>query len=204
MKKSLFSLFLILSASASVIAQTGESVYKPFKVDVSLGYAIPGGSGAKGGVLFAVEPKYAVASNISVGLRLESAVMVSGTSLTGDLNNSTYKAQASVSYLATGDYYFSTEDFKPFAGVGLGLYTTAGLKVNDGNGNNNNVSAETKFGEMVRAGFEYRHLRLGVEYNIVSKTTHPPSVTGGTDGYDITNSYLGIKLGVLIGGGKRK
>ena len=42
-----------------------ESELKPFKIDVSFGYAIPGGSGAKGGVLFAVEPKYAPQQPIS-------------------------------------------------------------------------------------------------------------------------------------------
>ncbi|MBS1602761.1 MAG: hypothetical protein JST42_08845, partial [Bacteroidetes bacterium] len=62
---------LLLSMSA-VHAQTG--IFKPFKVDVSFGYAMPAGSGAKGGVLFAVEPKYAVLDQLAVGLRMEAAV----------------------------------------------------------------------------------------------------------------------------------
>jgi outer membrane protein X len=40
-----------------------------------VGYAIPAGTGAKGGVLFAVEPKYAVIPNLSLGVRFEGAVM---------------------------------------------------------------------------------------------------------------------------------
>jgi hypothetical protein len=204
MKKSIFSLILMLFAVISAIAQTDASATKPFKVYVSPGYAIPGGTGAKGGVLFAIEPKYDVVPNISVGLRLETDITVSGTSLSSNsLNNTTYKAQASASYLATGDYYFTTEDFKPFGGVGLGVFTTAGLKVNDGNGSNNTANASTKFGELVRAGFDYRHLRVAIEYNIVPKTTVAASTSTSGDGYDITNSYLGIKIGVLIGGGKK-
>ena len=73
MKKITFSV-LFLSAVIISNAQT----FKPFKVDVSTGYAIPGGKEAKGGILFALEPKYAVIPNLSVGLRFEAAVKVAG------------------------------------------------------------------------------------------------------------------------------
>ena len=74
MKKIFLILALGTTVSLSAFAQS-ESELKPFKVDVSLGYAMPGGSGSKGGVLFAVEPKYAVINNLSVGLRMEAAVI---------------------------------------------------------------------------------------------------------------------------------
>src|SRR6476661_5325969 len=74
MKK--ISLFLCLTSLCfSAMAQSKQSELKPFKVDVSLGYAIPAGTGAKGGVLFAVEPKYAVIPDLSVGVRFEGAVV---------------------------------------------------------------------------------------------------------------------------------
>ena len=204
MRKIILSIAITFLAIISVNAQSSETGNKPFKVDLSLGYAIPSGSGAKSGALFALEPKYAVAPNISIGLRLEAAVTVSGTSISNsNLSSSTYKAQASASYIITGDYYFSTEDFKPFVGVGIGPFTTAGLNVQNGSVANKNVAASTKFGGMIRAGFEYKHLRFGIEYNLVSNTTVPPSSSSSNDGYDIKNSYLGIKLGVLIGGGRK-
>jgi len=203
MKKIILSVVVAVIAIVGAKAQKNTtSEYKPFKFDISLGYAIPGGTGGKGGVLFALEPKYAVIQNISIGLRLEAAVTVSGTSLTtSDITHTTYKASASTSYLVTGDYYFKTEDFKPFVGAGLGLFTTAGLKVTSGSTGNGITGAATKFGGMLRAGFEYKHLRFGLEYNFVSTTTVPAS--SSNDGYDIKNSYFGIKLGVLIGGGKK-
>src|SRR5687768_14137306 len=74
MKNKFLLLSLVTIVSFSTFAQS-KSDLKPFKVDLSLGYAIPGGSGAKGGVLFAVEPKYAVMSNLAVGLRMEAAVV---------------------------------------------------------------------------------------------------------------------------------
>lgn len=141
-KVLLFALGTIVSFSA--IAQS-KSDLKPFKVDLSLGYAIPGGSGAKGGVLFAVEPKYAVVSNISVGLRMEAAVVArfSGYDAEGYPNNASVKAAGS--YLATGDYYFSDNySFRPFAGAGAGIFSLAGAEVNSTQGT---VSAGSNLAE---------------------------------------------------------
>ena len=197
-KVLLLSAFVFAFAAASFAQEEGE--FKPFKVDVSLGYAIPtGGTGGKGGVLFVVEPKYAVMHQLSVGLRLESAVMLSGVNLSSGTYNESSTAKASASYLATADYYFNNNDFRPFAGAGAGVYSTAGVEINS---NNSNVAAATKFGGMVRGGFEYKHLRFGVEYNLVPKNTVPPSSNTANDGYTVQNAYLGIKLGVCIGGGR--
>ena len=174
--------------------------YKPFKVDVAFGYAIPQGSGAKGGVLFAIEPKYAVQPQLSVGLRLEGAVMAHGW-VASDGSSASAKVATSSSYLATGDYYFSNNTFRPFAGAGLGLYKLASASFDEDA--DFTIASATKFGGMIRAGFEVGHFRLGLEYNLVGKTTekfddgtsNPPSVTS-------KNGYLGIKLGFFLGGGK--
>src|SRR5690242_20431543 len=127
---------LILSAaflclvSIKSFAQKKESDLKPFKVDVSLGYAIPGGSGAKGGVLFVVEPKYAVAPNIAVGLRMEAAVMARAQVVDGEAMSADVKAAGS--YLATADYYFTDNyNFRPFGGIGAGIFTLASASVDE-------------------------------------------------------------------------
>lgn len=182
-----------------IVTAANAQEFKPFKVDVSTGYAIPSGNGAKGGVLFVVEPKYAVIPNLSVGFRMEIAVMARGMvdaqGQTGEVN-----VKASGSYLATGDYYFTSNTVRPFAGAGAGLFTLASATVNDNNGG---VSgAKSKFGGLVRGGVEISHFRLGVEYNLV----------GDTDIMDATNSkigtsknsYIGIKIGATIGGGRIK
>ena len=204
MKKLLFSTaILCLAVFTKSEAQKSEGSFKPFKVDVSLGYALPiGGSGGKGGALFVIEPKYAIIPEISVGLRLETALTVSGTSdlASGTGSNSTASVKASASYLATGDYYFSENDLRPFAGAGVGIFQTAGVQVNS---NNPNVATGSKFGGMLRAGVEYKHGRFGLEYNLVGKTSVAPSSPTSKDGYTIQNSYVGIKFGVIIGGGRQ-
>lgn len=198
---------VVLSSILSLSAKSQEkeaAEYKPFKVDVSVGYAIPGGKGAKGGILFAVEPKYAVISNLSVGLRMEGAVVArfSGYDENGDVMDASVKASGS--YLATGDYYFNTgSSFRPFTGAGAGIFSIASVEVNSTSGE---VSGGTKFGGMVRSGFELSHFRFGFEYNIVPKTKFDGFDENGnpTTGLTSNNSYIGIKIGAVIGGGRKK
>ena len=202
MKKVFLILSLIIIVSLSAIAQSDAGL-KPFKVDVSVGYAMPGGKGSKGGVLFAVEPKYAVMSQLSVGLRMEGAVVARFSGYESDGSPSQVDVKAAGSYLATGDYYFSDNySFRPFAGAGAGLFSLASAQATSTE--TTGVSTGKKFGGMIRGGIELAHFRLGVEYNIVPSTKF--------DGYDSQgniakltskNGYLGIKLGVCFGGGPR-
>lgn len=201
MKKIFFVLFggTLLTFSA----KSQESDLKPFKVDLSLGYAIPGGTGSKGGVLIAVEPKYAVIPNLSIGLRMEAAIVARFSGYDADGNPNEASVKGSASYLATGDYYFSENySFRPFVGAGAGIYSLASIETNSTSGQ---VSAGSKFGGMLRAGIEISHFRLGIEYNIVPKTTFEGYDSNGnlTSGLTSRNGYLGIKLGVCFGGGPR-
>lgn len=198
MKKTILVLALVSSLAFKSQAQ---DELKPFKVDVSVGYAIPGGKGAKGGVLFVVEPKYAVIPEASLGLRMETAIIARGYGNSQELESVSVKASGS--YLVTGDYYFSDNySARPFLGAGVGMFRIATAEVND-NGNSSGVDVSGwKFGGMIRGGVELSHFRLGLEYNLVSKSSYT--------GYDVNNNptpmtskngYIGIKLGVCIGGG---
>jgi outer membrane protein X len=205
MKKIFLVLALGIVLSLSAIAQD-ESDLKPFKCDVSLGYAIPGGSGSKGGVLFVVEPKYAVISKLSVGLRMEGALVARFNGYdpnTGEPDEASLKVSSS--YLATGDYYFTDNyKFRPFAGAGAGVFLLASVEANSG-GSTGEVSTGTKFGAMIRAGMEISHFRVGFEYNFVPKTTFTGYDANGnlTSGLTSNNSYIGIKIGACFGGGPR-
>ena len=184
MKRITFA-FAFVAVSFFVNAQS--TVFKPFKVDFAFGYAVPSGDGTKGGILFAIEPKYAFNDNITAGLRMEGAVMAQAQvdQATGEMKSGSVKANAS--YVATGDYYFTTNTFRPFAGVGAGIYSVASADLNNETGD---VKAGKKFGFMPRAGFEVGHFRTAIEYNFVGKTGA------------INNNYLSIKLGFFIGGGR--
>lgn len=167
-------------------AQT-DRTFKPFKVDISIGYALPAGSGSKGGGLFALEPKYALNDNLSLGLRMETALTVQGTGTNGEIDNGNVKGSAS--YLATADYYFNTNRFRPFAGGGAGVYTNASADISQ-TSTGEDVKSGSRFGFAPRVGFEYGHFRTAFEYNVAGKT--------GT----INHNYLGIKIGFFLGGGR--
>jgi opacity protein-like surface antigen len=203
MKKLYLSLFMGVVCVVSSFTTFAQNDLKPFKWDLSVGYAMPsGGKGAKGGVLLASEPKYAIMPNLSLGLRMEVALMARAYGYASDGSDLDISVKASGGYLATADYYFTDNySLRPFAGAGAGLYTLASV---DMGSNGEGVGAGSKFGGMIRAGLELSHFRFGIEYNIV------PSVK--LDGYDQNgdpakidskNSYLGIKLGVCLGGGPR-
>ena len=181
------------------------SKYKPFKVDLSTAWAIPQGSGAKAGLAFAIEPKYSIIDKFAVGLRLEWAVTARGW-MAPDGTTASANVSASGSYLATYDYYLPGLVFRPFVGGGTGIYNIASAAVTESNQNGTIVeSAASKFGQMLRAGFEVGHFRMAFEYNIIGKSQ--AFATDGTTGTTTTipaqNSYMAIKLGFFVGGGKR-
>ena len=201
--KNLLAIF-ILSSTISLSGKGQDAVnLKPFKVDLSIGYAIPGGEGTKGGIVLALEPKYSVIPNFAVGLRMEGAIIAKFSGYDEDGNAMNTKVKAAGSYLATGDYYFTNNyALRPFAGAGAGIFSLAGIEVNS---SSENISGGSKFGGMLRAGIEAGHFRLGLEYNIVPKTTFEGYDSDGNyvTGLTSSNNYIGIKIGACIGGGRK-
>lgn len=172
-------------------AKAQSTEFKPFRVGVDFGYGIPSGDGAKGGVIFAIEPKYAINDKISLGLRMEGAVLLRA-SVDDQGFASSADAKASGSYLATGNYYFSTQNFRPFVGLGLGIHNLASASFDENNPDPNfeEVKSGTKFGATPTVGFEISHFRFAIDYNLVGKTEK------------INNNYIGVKLGFFLGGGR--
>lgn len=199
MKRILVILFALVTFSATA------QEFKPFKVNLSLGFAKPSGGGSSGGVLFGIEPKYGLTDNIDLGVRLESALVARGVTVMNE--TATGDVAGISSALLTGNYLFSTGGFRPFIGVGLGIFNVASagvITVDDGQTNEDvSFSAATKLGGMVRAGFKAGHFVLGVEYNAISASNGIRISSAANVGtLSIKNSYLGVKLGFDIGGGR--
>ncbi|WP_165823930.1 outer membrane beta-barrel protein [Pseudochryseolinea flava] len=211
-------LFFLGFLMISVAANAQE--LKKFRVGLGAGYASPSGSGAKGGVLFYLEPGYRISDMLLVNLRMEWAAMARGTV---DASSSTadFDVSTSGSYTVNGQYYFkdASSGFRPFAGVGFGIYSIAAVSLEDasagGSGNNIDLGKdESKFGFYPRVGFDAGHFQLSIDYNLVGKTSQETPIfeyNEQTDEYEqigvakseFKNSYLGIRLGVTIGGGKK-
>lgn len=186
--KKLWVFFTFMLATALVYAQE----FKPFKVGVGLGFAVPEG-GEKGG-LFYVEPGYRANSRVLIGLRLESAIITRG--LTGPKNGVNGDATSNMSYTINGQYYFSENYVRPFIGVGFGLFSLAAIEYPEGKPAATSDAA-TVLGIYPRLGLDVGHFNLTLDYNVIPKT----AVNGGGE---VLNSYLGVRLGASIGGGVGK
>lgn len=206
--------FLLLIGFIGAALFTAEAQeYKPVKIGLGLGYASPGGEGAKGGVLVYFEPAYRVNDALAVGLRIESAVMAQGVTFSGSGSTSVAseaKVSGNASYTVNGQYYFSNNTFRPFAGLGFGMYSLASATVSvTGSSSTASASADaSKFGFYPRVGFDLGHFTMQIEYNIIPSTSSEITVSSGTSGTSVItseakNSYLGIKAGFFISGGKK-
>ena len=148
--------------------------YKKFKLGLGLGFAAQGGNG---GELVTIESAYRVSDKLAVGLRFEGVFAV-GVEDFGEMG----------SYTINGQYYLSADKFRPFVGAGLGIYTLA--------------RSASRFGFYPRAGFDSGHFTLALEYNLIPASTIESS-TAPNSGATVTNSYLGIRIGGFLFGGKK-
>jgi len=186
MKKFFLAVLAIIGAFFS---NAQSETFKPFKFDLAFGYAMPAGEGVKGGLLFAMEPKYAINDAIAVGLKTELAA--TANLVNRGSSNEYYDVKVRSVYQATGDYYFNTNGFRPFAGAGLGLMRMARVATTEDNIDNideSDVIVSTKFAATPRAGFEAGHFRMAAAYTIAADQS----------------SYFAVKVGVFIGGGRRR
>jgi hypothetical protein len=189
---------LMIICMTLVTLSVSAQEFKPFKVNVSLGYAHLMGKEASGGVLAAVEPKVGLGDNFDLGLRMELAGANRIILFNGQSNKTEIKFFGS--YLLTGTIYLSRSDFRPYIGAGAGVYRFAGATFDAVNDNEEyTLDPSQKFGSMIRGGFKAKHFNAGVEYNTVSPSKY--NIQGQM--FEGKNSYLAIKLGFDIGGGRR-
>ena len=167
------------------------------KVKVNFGFGQGSGlenyhqRGSVSTALIYLEPSYRLKDNLSIGIRFE-----------GSLDPSKNMGN----YGIIGQYYFSNKAFRPFAGLGVGMYhASIGQGAYYGYGSRNE---ETTFGLYPRLGFDYGHLSFLIDLNLVSKakaTVNSPVDQGGQVYTDYLNyNYLSVKAGVFFGGGRKK
>ena len=181
--KNLLLFSAALLGSLSVNAQT--RVFKPFKVDASVGFSVP--QAFIVGPLLAMEPKYALNDQFALGLRIES--VNSYRDLSGNTTTDAYYIR---SYGLSGDYYFSKARRRVFAGLVAGLYqyATATVNIDKLRPLSPVQFGPAQLGFAPRVGAELGHFRLGSEYNF----------TFGTQSR--STSYFSLKAGIVIGGGQ--
>ena len=191
--KKLSLLFCALFVTC-VIAHAQE--YKKFKVGIGVGYASASGKGASGGLLWYLEPGYRLSDQLLLSLRIEGAVITRGAS--DDLGPDISLDIAGISsYTINGQYYFNNNSFRPYVGLGIGMFSLAAISFEVTQSTAfEGVAAETKFGLYPRLGFDLGHFNMSLDYNLI-----PPTKFEGSE-VEFKNSYIGVRLGFSIGGGK--
>lgn len=187
MKRSVLHIFCLLVLALPLSAQ---NEYRPFKLDVGflLGEV---NEHSVGLVAPYIEPKLNINNHFTVGMRFEYVFYSKENFIDYDPNNpywSDFDADGwTFSTVLSGDYYFNDHYFRPFVGVGAGLYYMYNAKENSYlNFNEHTLS----FGYVPRVGFNLGEFRCACEYNFILS--------------DKTNlSYFSLKVGYEIGGGKK-
>jgi len=165
-----------------VLMQAGMAQeFNKFKVGFGLGITLSGsnGYGSVPGGIFTIEPAYRLTDDLAIGLRYENA-------LNGNILFDEYPTSIN-SYTINGQYYLSRSKFRPFVGLGGGLYRVAVLDFYS--------PTVSKIGVYPRIGFDAGQFTLACEYNFI-----PPSTESG---YPIQNSYFGFRIGGFFGGRRK-
>jgi outer membrane protein X len=194
----------IIALLASTFAQAQE--YKPFKVNVSVGYASPTGSARKGGFLFGIEPKYSVTSHLDLGLRLESAQMIRGVEPDNTYRTTSGLSSNFNSAILTGNYLFGPfgdSNFRPFVGAGVGLfYVSSGGSVSFEQSSTKGelfMADYNAIGGLFRVGIKVGHFVASIDYN--AAPTHIYQL--GSIEFTAKSSYTGFRVGFDLGGGRK-
>lgn len=199
--------------------------FRKFKVGMHAGYVAPEGGG--GGIGFALEPGYRITDKFAVNLRAEATVFTRDLGSDQDAANLDVGIGGIGSYTANVQYYFLNGPFRPYIAFGLGYYVPADVKVTTSASiaggaateNTQTIAPDAAFGFYPRIGFDLGHFNMMIDYNIVgdseSNISTVKTETKDINGTQTTttqkveqkttfkNSYLSVKLGFTIGGGKK-
>lgn len=161
---------------------------------ITIGYAKPLGdfsNHAKGGLTYTGEVGYDIDDHLAVGLGYTktATVAIDTTLSSGILGLNVYSLS---SYYAKAWYNFLTGNFKPYAGIALGLSQTGEPDVTI-NGELIPGNNRTGFGAHLELGFFYSGFNLSYAFNLNSKT--PKELNFNQKAQDLSVMYHRFNIG---------
>lgn len=158
------------------------------------------------GLFLKVEPKLKVLQNVYMGVRF--GLTLNPQKFEIDNSSQFYINEEDdhgvISFVPTFDYYLNQNNFRPYLGLGIGIYVLSDIDAFPIAANPSDdefiIRVNNQIGILFRGGFELGKLRFGLEYNYIPKADiEIPNVQViGT----IDTRYFGLSIGYTIEGGK--
>ncbi len=217
MKKTILTSVVMLVISNYGFAQSKN--YLAFRMEITpfVSY-IPAEFGGWGGGL-SLEPKFNITDNIDAGIRFAETIFAGRNGISAGNGSSSVNLGITfmTSYGIVGEYFFTTNKFRPFVGLSFRRYTYASVSesVNAGNSNASvNVGARSarKWGFEPAVGISFPGIRLSVGYNLlfggsdiyVNETASNASGSSVVVSSQAVNySHVSFKLDFTIAGRKK-
>ena len=191
--------------------------FEPFQLYLTSGPQRALSYGDVGGT-FTVEPAHRLDDNISMGLRIQGGFFSRIVEATiQDRTYSFVQVANTFSWGVSAKYYFTNTSFRPYVGLGAGLYILIsadgdrprGISVSGGPTRGNSIR---KLLVYPRIGFDWRHFNINVDVNLVPKSdVELEDYTVNSDleavalvnTAHVQNSHVAFTLGFFLFGGKR-
>jgi hypothetical protein len=205
MKRLVLAALVSLAASPA-LAQAPS--YQPIRVDLTVFGAYGMGDVAAYGFGAAIEPKYNLTDNLSIGLRFEGSGHVPESVSVGPSSVS-MGARAVSAYLAKADWYFGSASSRPFVGVAAGLYRIGSVeqKADSSGAVVQRAEAFEGFGFAPQVGVNLGGFRLAATYHVITggdQVVVTQAVGGLPVEKSLSKNYLAVELGGTFGGAKRQ
>lgn len=198
LKRTLLQLTLLLCLF-NLHAQDKNNI----KLGVEAGI-LPSSKSDNLGFFLNAEPKLKVSENTFFGLRI-GMVINSHSVENFDISQFSIDERSDnggISLVPTIEYYLNKNNFRPYLGIGIGPYLLTNYIDVFAYSSQNVLEATVKsqVGLLVRGGWESDRIRLGLEYNFISKANIqiPDDQKIGS----VDNSFLGLSIGFTIKGRK--
>ncbi len=201
-----------LAVAPSARAQAPN--YQPIRVDLTVYGAYASADANAYGFGVAIEPKYNLTDQLSLGLRLEGAAFVTQSVYVGPPGSQQVSvsqgARAVTAYLAKADWYFTTSPARPFVGLGLGLYRIGSGSQNvSGSGSVvQTAGAFQGFGLCPQAGVNFGGFRLAATYHVITGgeqvvLTQAVGSAAPTE-VKLSKSFFAFEIGGTFGGARHE
>lgn len=215
--KKITSLFIVMLSMVNYVAAQSEN-YQVFRMEITPHVTyIPAKFGGWGGGL-SIEPKINITDNICAGIRIVETIFGSRNGISA--GNSAASVDLGITFMTSygivGEYFFTTNKFRPYVGLSLRRYSYVSVSesVNAGNSNASaSISARSaaKWGFEPEVGVSFPGIRFSVGYNLlfggsdiyVNETANNSGGTVIVSSQRLDYSHISYKVGFTIAGRKK-